>query len=413
MTYESRQGQIITRLGTPEFRDNPSSLLMDPLYVPAKRQLFISLMNSYNILLLHLIMDIPYYDSGLPIRVPPAVIVGGAASALICRYPFDTPDIDVQLASLDNPDEGQQPTYRDGSLLPSYAQYMNFIFNEIVKLLRSYETNMGPFAVLEDITDIDIIGDSELTHIDGDPVIIGSKLYVCKLAGIGFRTAGTTVYTSKIIIMVKYGGYTERILEMKFPTYTNKDITSYMISPQVFVSTIPTLLEENLYVLNEKLQKMRRAMLDYDRKIRELIDHPEPGDTLNFNLKREKEIRLEILTYKVRIHSHFFRINQLLSQLYNQYVLSGNKSISTYYTKFTQEYFTKLRDHLDLQIVRAHLGQGGGVPSTFVWSDADKASIGRILHHIPPTAGGVRRKQKQTKKINKKRSKLVKQTKRR
>jgi hypothetical protein len=413
MAYEPRQGQIITRLGTPEFRNNPSSLLMDPLYISAKRQLFISLMNSYNVLLLHLIMNIPYYDSGLPIRAPPAVIVGGAASALICSYPFDTPDIDVQLASLDNPEEGEQSTYRDGSLLPSYAQYMNFIFNEIVKLLRPYEANMGPFAVLENITDIDIIGDSELAHIHGDPIIIGSKLYVCKLTGIGFRTAGTTVYTSKIIIIVKYGGYTERILEMKFPTYTNKDITSYIISPQLFVSTIPTLLEENLYVLNEKLQKMRRAMLDYDGKIRELIDHPEAGDTLNFNLKREKEIRLEILTYKVRIHSHFFRIDQLLFQLHNQYLVSRNKSISTYYTNFRQEYFTKLSNHLDLQIVRGHLGQGGVVPSTFAWSDADKASISIILHNVLPTAGGVRRKQKQTKKINKKRSKLLKQTKRR
>jgi hypothetical protein len=414
MAHEPTQIEILEQLATPAFNGNPSSLLLNPLYIQEKRELFKNLMIGYKDILVHLITTLPYVSYNVSVRIPPAIIVGGAAAALLCNYQFDTPDIDVNLVSLNIPEEEGQPTYRNGALIPSYNDYMNFIFDHLVTALP---THIASFEMLEDITDADVSQDSELRHRSGDPAIIGGKLYVAKLVGIDFITytpgqAPTITYTSKIIIMVKYRGYTERILEMKLPTRTNEAVPSYTaISPILFVSSNPTLLDENLYVLEQKLIKMRRACRDYNENIRQLIDQS-PSNPSDYALRIEKQLRDAILLYKVRISTHIFRIGQLMVKLYNGYLFSlreGNIAEATrilsYLTNFNYIYNAKKYTYPEFF--------GYAVPAgpIFAWLQNDKTTLTRFVNYLRPPAGGFRRKQ--TKKRKTRGSKLIKQTKRR
>ena len=415
MAHEPSQIEILEQLATPAFNGNPSSLLMNPLYIQEKRELFKNLMIGYKDILVHLITTLPYVSYNVSVRIPPAIIVGGAAAALLCNYQFDTPDIDVNLVSLNIPEEEGQPTYRNGALIPSYNEYMNFIFDHLVTALP---THIASFEMLEDITEADVSQDSELRHRSGDPTIIGGKLYVAKLVGIDFTTytpgqAPTITYTSKIIIMVKYRGYTERILEMKLPTKTSETVPSYTaINAILFVSSNPTLLDENLYVLEQKLIKMRRACRDYNENIRQLIDQS-PGNPSDYALRMEKQLRDAILLYKVRISTHIFRISQLIVKLYNGYMVSltqGNiaeaKRISSYYNAFNQLYNEKQYTYGEF------FGYAVPAEPIFAWLQNDKTTLTRIVNYLRPPAGGYR-KRKQTKKRKTRGSKLLKQTKRR
>ena len=324
--YEPNVIEILQRLAANPYSYPPSAFLMSPSYAPQKRILFENLMRYYYPILLQLLSTIPYQDfvdpEGDPgggaaaatslVKTPAAIIVGGAAAALICNIPFDTPDIDLQLLSLNVPAryEGAELYDASGGLHPLYNSYMDFIFQHIVSRLPDIPVNL----LFDDITPADAQGDSEVRH-ETRHEIVGGKFYVSKLVHIDFgmhTNRGRVInYSSKIIIMVKNRGYTERILEIKLPSEMRMADPEYQQANGNYVLSIKSLITDNLTVLNQRLVKIRNDISTYDDTIRNLANSPSAAFT-TFCLAEEKRLRLSILTHKVRYKLNTGRIHNLL-----------------------------------------------------------------------------------------------------
>jgi hypothetical protein len=323
--YEPETIEILEKIeGLPSGAE-PSMLLMNPQYIVHKREFFKRLMLNYKGALLTLLSEIPF--SKFPgTQTPPAVIVGGAAVALLCGYEFDTPDIDVELSSLAVPVEA---LYTNGRLHPQYMEYMNFIYEQIRSLLPHY---LASFEDLQPITHEDARRDSELSHeVRGDSF---GTVYISQIVGLEFATYGprgrTIEYHSKIVLMVKADGNVERIMEFKMPSVNQKEsVTNFLqFDDSLFVSSVPKLLNENLNVMRQKIEKMRRAMGEYDFNIHEMLETDDPS----YGLKKEEHLRHAILNYKVRILRHIFRIQQLLHKM----AVDRDSYLTTFLPLYTQ-----------------------------------------------------------------------------
>ena len=390
--YEPNVIEILQRLANQYSSEPPSAVLMSPLYSPAKRILFENLMRYYYPLLLQLVSTIPYQDfvdsEGDPgggaasaatslVKTPAAIIVGGAAAALICNIPFDTPDIDVQLLSLHVPARYDGAGLYDATdrLHPLYDSYMNFIFQQIVSRLPNIPVNL----LFDDITPADAQGDSEVRH-ETRHEIVGGKFYVSKLVHIdfGMRTNRGRVinYTSKIIIMVKHRGYTERILEIKLPSEMRMADPEYQQANGNYVLSIKSLITDNLTVLNQRLRKITNDISNYDDTIRNLANSPSAAFTI-FCLAEEKRLRLSILTHKVRYKLNTGRIYKLLGVC--EIIRQHNRRIRDYDAADNiKNYIIKIRGDLQLELSRHFqtvnlLENVSSYP--FTWGPGDKRSL--------------------------------------
>lgn len=321
--YEPEIIEILDAIQKLPLGDEPSMLLMNPLYTVNKREFFKGLMLTYKDALLSLLSELPF--SKFPgTQTPPAIIVGGAAVALLCGYEFDTPDIDVEVSSLTVPIEA---VYTNGRLHPQYMEYMDFIYQQIMYLLPRY---LPRFEGLQPITHDDARRDSELSH-----EVVGHSfgpVYISQIVGLEFATYGprgrTIEYHSKIVLMVKADGNVERIMEFKMPSITEAATNFLQFDNSLFVSSVPKLLNENLNVMRQKIEKMRRAMGEYDFNINEMLETEDPS----YGLKKEGYLRHTILNYKVRILTHIFRIQQLL----NKMVRDKDPYLTTFLPLYTQ-----------------------------------------------------------------------------
>lgn len=406
--YEPSVIEILYRLLTdPDVTERPSAVLMSPFYAPEKRVIFENLMSNYNVLLLQLVSTIPYQHfvdpEGDPgggaaaaatplVKTPAAIIIGGAAAALICNIPFDTPDIDVQLLSLNVPARYAGAELYDASdrLHPLYNSYMDFIFQQIVSRLPDIMISVN--VLFDDIVPDDAQGDSEVRH-ETRHEIVGGKFYVSKLVHIdfGMRTNRGRVinYTSKIIIMVKHRGYTERILEIKLPSEMRMADPEYQQARGNYVSSIRSLITDNLTVLNQRLIKIDDDIFNYDHTIKNLAESHNPAFT-TLCLAEEKRLRLSILTHKVRYKLNTGRIYKLLRVC--EIIREDKRRMGEFRdAENITRYITKIQGDLQLQLTR-YSGTFNlleyAISLPFIWGPGEKENLYNIyLSLLPPTPG--------------------------
>ena len=311
--HEPRLLEIIARLERSPKAIEPSDVLMMPEYINEKRAFFSAIMPTYFDDFSAFIRYLPTQLQKFPLQNPPFIITGGAAVSIATGIPLDTPDVDVDISPLTDPSLQGVPLYSEeypNKIHPAYFEYANTIFEIIVSKL-----NVPP--MLQDITEEEAKQDIEVKKQERGQ--LKGKLYISLIIGLDYskfieiegRQKKVYEKHSKIVVVAKFNDYIERILEFKFPTEHNK-----ILDPRSFelgrnISSKSYLAAENLFVLKEKLRKLKDEEYNYNDIIKSLLQDQNES-VLEYLIRREKELREAILLYKVRIQSHFYRIKSLL-----------------------------------------------------------------------------------------------------
>jgi len=307
-------------------------LAIDPNFISIKRELFIYGLTRSIEGFLDIIRSLDFKRDQYPVQEIPLILAGGVASSLVTRRQPRTPDIDIELSPFDiraSRNRNQNKTRRAESD-KLFMEYVNFLFDQICVKIHERQGAFGVYD--EDISEVVAKRDPEL-HNNTVRGQIVDNLYV----GVVINPS----FFSKIVVVAKMGAFTERIIEIKLPKNVFGDpiedieLTSHF---GLYCQSPDKMIADNTKSMNDKLRKMRKAMVDYANFFKE--PDTSEGRQHPYWIQVEQQKREAIITYKVRILSHIDRIIKLTGSFDSSFVDPASKNLFDILPKQLSSYIT-------------------------------------------------------------------------
>jgi hypothetical protein len=326
-------------------QDGAIVLVTNPTFISIKRELFIYGLNQSSRIFLDIIRSLDFKNDTFPVQVIPFIITGGSAVAFLTGTQLETPDLDIELCPFDlraarrNNEKRLVCQIDKGAIAidPMFQEYVSHLFEQMCASLSE------GLPVYEQITLEDTRKDTEIRQGLATGRIVGN-VYVALIFN--------PTYYSKLVVVAKLGAFVERIFELKFPkTVFGPSDQDFVISATVPCQAPEKMIKLNIVSMNDKLRKMRNAMRDYNEYFKQ--EEGEEGKENGYWLNQESQKRDAIITYKVRIVSHFKRINLLNNGFSLEMINPENRDLFKIIPLELTPYITQMERNAVLRAVEA------------------------------------------------------------
>ena len=356
--------------------DGASILVANPNYISIKRELFIYGLNQSANFFLDIIRSLDFKKEMFPVQEVPFVITGGSAVTFLTGGNLETPDLDIELSPFDsrgarkNNDKRLVCRIDKGAIAidPLFQEYVSILYDQVCRRLSEN------LPIYEQITLEDTKKDPEIRNAMVIGRVVGN-VYACLI----FNPS----YYSKLVVLAKIGAFVERIFELKFPENVFGSPVSDFVTDNVVhmpCQAPEKMIHLNIISMNDKLRKMRNAMRDYNEYFRQ--EEGEEGKENGYWLNQESQKRDAIITYKVRIVSHFRRIQALTQGQFSvDMIKPENRDLFVTIPMITVTYVTPMERNAVLKAIEAQeieARAAAAAAEESLWEKPKKAVKGRI-----------------------------------